>query len=89
MLNDIESGYVASVMANAIGQIQSDILYTIARPSIQFRPKISLDGNKWCALYGEDLQCGVSGFGDSPDLAMLDFDKSWMAKLQAKEPSHD
>jgi len=28
--------------------------------------KISLDGDKWCALVGEDLQEGIAGFGDTP-----------------------
>ena len=30
------------------------------------------DGDKWCALYGEDLQSGIAGFGDTPFLAMAD-----------------
>jgi hypothetical protein len=51
------------------------------RPSVLFRPKIGIDGNKWSALYGEDLQNGVCGFGDSPEEAMRDFDRSWEAKL--------
>ena len=51
------------------------------RPSVLFRPSLSVDGNQWCALYGDDLQSGVAGFGDSPTSAMLDFDKSWGAKL--------
>ena len=28
--------------------------------------EISLDGDQWCALLGENLQVGVAGFGDSP-----------------------
>ena len=39
------------------------------RPSVLFRPSLSLDGDKWCALYGDNLQIGVSGFGSSPDEA--------------------
>jgi hypothetical protein len=27
---------------------------------------ISLDGDKWCALIGENLQDGLAGFGNSP-----------------------
>lgn len=46
-------------------------------PSVLYRPSLSIDGNKWCALYGENLQDGVAGFGDSPAQAMADFDKSW------------
>lgn len=30
------------------------------------------DGNQWCALYGEDLQVGIAGFGNTPFLAMAD-----------------
>lgn len=59
-----------------------------ARPSVLFKPKIYMDGNAWCALYGEDLQNGVAGSGDSPDAAMRDFDKNWSANLSdTKEPT--
>lgn len=50
-------------------------------PSAIYRPSISIDGNQWCALYGDNLQDGVAGFGGSPALAMADFDKHWYAKL--------
>jgi hypothetical protein len=32
--------------------------------------RITLDGDKWCALRGPDLQVGGSGFGDSPEEAL-------------------
>jgi hypothetical protein len=48
------------------------------RPCVLYRPALSIDGNQWCALYGEDLQSGIAGFGDTPHLAMLDFDNTWM-----------
>lgn len=51
------------------------------RPSVICRPALSIDGNKWCALYGDNLQDGVAGFGDSPADAMADFDKNWSSKL--------
>ena len=35
------------------------------------------DGNQFCYLYGANLQEGVAGFGDTPELAMLDFDKNF------------
>jgi len=47
------------------------------RPSVLFRPALYMDGDQWCALYGENLQEGVSGFGASPASAMLDFDSNW------------
>jgi len=55
---------------------------TWERPSVLFRPKLSLDGNQWCALYGDNLQDGVAGFGDSPAHAMYEFDKAWNAKIK-------
>jgi hypothetical protein len=50
------------------------------------KPRIFIDGDNWCVLYGENLQDGVAGFGDSPKLAVYDFNKSWVKKLGA---SHD
>ena len=47
------------------------------RPSVLYRPSIAPDGNQWSALYGENIQEGVAGFGDTPALAMADFDKRW------------
>ncbi|HET6788177.1 MAG TPA: hypothetical protein VFH49_09460 [Aquabacterium sp.] len=51
------------------------------RPSVLFRPSLSVDGNQWCALYGDNLQDGVAGFGDSPEAAMAGFDKAWRTPL--------
>ena len=45
------------------------------------KPTLKIDGNEWCALYGENIQDGVAGFGKSPALAMIDFDKNWTEKL--------
>lgn len=28
--------------------------------------RICLDGDKWCAMIGKDLQEGLAGFGDTP-----------------------
>ena len=56
-------------------------------PSAIYRPRLSVDGNQWCALYGDNLQDGVAGFGDSPAGAMTDFDRNWHAKLPAKTAS--
>lgn len=50
-------------------------------PHVLFRPRLSIDGNQWCALYGDNLQGGVAGFGDSPEAAMADFDKAWCKPL--------
>lgn len=50
-------------------------------PSFMYKPRLSIDGNQWCALYGENLMEGVAGFGDSPELAYSDFDKNWVKPL--------
>lgn len=59
----------------------------LRRPSVVYRPSIFIDGNQWCALYGENLQEGVAGFGDSPGEAMQNFDEEWYKKLEVKKPS--
>lgn len=48
-------------------------------PSAVYRPSVRMDGNQWCALYGENLQDGVAGFGNTPAAAMEDFDRNWHA----------
>lgn len=55
--------------------------YELQRPFMLLRPKMSLDGNMWCALYGDNLQEGVAGFGFSPDEASKEFDKNWHKAL--------
>lgn len=47
------------------------------QPHVLLRPKLLLDGNSWCALYGDSLQEGVAGFGKSPEKACADFNANW------------
>lgn len=47
------------------------------------RPRIFMDGDQWCVLYGENLQDGVAGFGSSPMLAVYDFNKAWHRPIAA------
>jgi hypothetical protein len=54
------------------------------RPCAVFRPALSRDGDKWCALYGLNLEEGVAGFGDTPSKAMWDFDVQWHNQWLAK-----
>ena len=49
------------------------------KPNSIYKPRIFKDGNLWCALYGDSIQDGVAGFGNSPALAYEDFDKNWEA----------
>ena len=47
------------------------------RPSVLFKPRLFVDGNQYCALYGEDLMSGCAGFGSTAADAMADFDHNW------------
>lgn len=47
------------------------------RPFVLLKPRMFPDGNQWCALYGDDLQEGVAGFGDTPASAAANFDLNW------------
>ena len=53
-------------------------------PHVLMRPQVLEDGDKWCALYGEDIQVGIAGWGDTPAEAMADFDKNWQTARTAK-----
>jgi hypothetical protein len=65
-----------------VGQAWQHVAYSYERPSVLWEPKLFIDGNQWCALYGENIQEGVAGFGVSPEMAMYDFDKNWARQLE-------
>ena len=50
----------------------------LLRPFMLLKPRIYPDGNAWCALYGDNLQDGVAGFGDTPESAAVQFDINWL-----------
>jgi hypothetical protein len=54
------------------------------RPSVLYRPRLSLDGNMWCALYGENILEGCAGFGPTPAAAMKAFDEAWTSPAPKK-----
>lgn len=88
MMNETDSGHASSAICFAADQIKAawqQAAYDITRPSVLWKPRIYIDGNQWCALYGENLQDGVVGFGDSPASAMYDFDNRWHEKLPPTE----
>lgn len=49
------------------------------------KPTIKQDGDHWCCLYGKDLQEGIAGFGKSPHLAVMDWNKEWYKQLTATD----
>ena len=64
----------AANMAQASIQ-QAASFYTL--PHVVYKPKLSKDGDQWCALLGDNIQEGVCGFGDTPADAMWQFDAAW------------
>lgn len=73
-------GHAAQELRGAVDRCHTaaDLL---CLPHVRLRPRLFIDGAKWCALYGDDLQDGVAGFGASPELAMLDFDRAFRQPL--------
>ena len=41
------------------------------------KPKVYKDGNKWCVLYGENIQDGIAGFGGTPHESVIDWESNW------------
>jgi hypothetical protein len=58
--------------------LQEHIAGSHQQPHVLMRPRVFPDGNEWCALYGDNLQDGVAGFGITPQGACDDFDKAWL-----------
>lgn len=84
ILEDAVRGFDISFYADRTSCVIQETAMEYTRPSVLMRPKIFPDGDQWCALYGDDLQNGVAGFGKSPSLAMYDFDKNWSSKMDEK-----
>lgn len=71
------AGFLATQLMREVRQDIPGIVAAWQRPSVLYRPSIVRDGNKWSTLYGSNLMEGVCGFGDTPELAMQDFDRNW------------
>jgi len=46
---------------------------------------VSKDGDRWCALYGANLQDGIAGFGDTPSEAETDLVRALINALEVAE----
>jgi hypothetical protein len=80
MLNENDSAWLSRELHSKAMDIEDEIKDALAHytePSAIYRPKLYIDGNAWCALYGDNIQDGVCGFGASPQDAMIDFNKSF------------
>lgn len=60
----------------------------LTRFAVTLRPRLFIDGDQWCALYGENIQDGVAGFGDTPAKALSDFDAAFNKQL-TPPPTHE
>ena len=83
-MNSEHSHMAASSIAHSADMAKEAIqqaAWLYAEPSAIYRPKIYIDGDHWCALYGDNLQDGVAGFGKSPAQAMNDFNANWHKEL--------
>lgn len=82
-IND-ESGNIraylqeASEMERNAASYKEEAARELVRPFYLIKPKVYPDGDKWCALFGEDIQGGVCGFGDTPNQAAINFDIEWL-----------
>jgi hypothetical protein len=88
-MNNDDSYQAREGVIFAAHQAYKHVAECLTDPSVMYRPSLSIDGNKWCALYGENLQDGVTGFGDSPAAAMQDFNKNWHAKLPVQSDKRE
>lgn len=48
------------------------------------KPKLSVDGNQWCCLYGDNLIDGVVGYGESPHKAVMAWNQEWFKQLKGE-----
>ena len=81
MLNDEYQSMAANAICHQAFLTGETMRQEYTRPAITLKPKLSQDGDQWCALYGEDLQSGVAGFGPSPIEAMEAFDRAFYTKI--------
>lgn len=70
-----EQGVLNGQWNAAEAAFQAEIMR--AAPHVLMRPRVFPDGDMWCALYGDNLQEGVAGFGKTPQEACAAFDKAW------------
>jgi hypothetical protein len=76
-MEPLHEDYVAAGIRNQTAQEQQEFnLVSMLKPSIQ------RDGNQWCVLYGDDLQVGIAGFGESPYIAIMAFNKAWYEEIK-------
>ena len=83
VMDDHHQRLLLDEIAYAIRRVSDVAIENASRPSVLFRPTLSLDGNQYCALYGDDIMSGCAGFGETIHEAMTDFDQNWKGHASA------
>jgi len=73
MLNDVYS----ESLAEDLRHLGEEVADAMTRPSVLYRPTLSVYGDKYCMLYGPNIAEGVAGFGDTAAEAAKAFDEAW------------
>ena len=84
MLNDSDSRLACEAISHSalmVQHAQQEVAWEQRRWCVLLKPRLYIDGDQWCALYGENIQDGVCGFGDTPGKAMEAFDSAFNASL--------
>lgn len=79
-MKEEDSAMAANAICHYATMVQHSMQQAISEysePSAIYRPKVFRDGDSWCALYGDNIQDGVCGFGDTPAAAIIDFNNCW------------
>jgi len=82
-MNYEHSSMAMNAISHAALMVQHSLQQVISEygePSVIYKPKLYMDGNSWCALYGDDIQSGCCGFGKTPADAMRDFNLNWFGR---------
>lgn len=85
-MNNLLNENDSNMLANSINHFQSiehqenlNLILTKQNYILfsMLKPKLYKDGNEWCVLYGENIQEGIVGFGNTPLKAILDWNHQW------------
>jgi hypothetical protein len=63
-------------------------LERLSSPAAIFKPKVFPDGKLWCAIYNESLREGITGFGETPELAIDAFNAAF-AKMKTMDAMYE
>jgi hypothetical protein len=76
-VNETERKDISVAVVRAVRDVFAHIHRELTRPSVLYRPSLTLDCHQWRALYGPNLRDGIAGFGSTPEEAMREFDQAW------------